>query len=462
LRKEHNITLWQMIAAKLGLHMIVAACCILIVHLLVNQLLLPVYLNHLPQPPLEPTFFQIDLQKFHTISEEELLKNDASLLVLNENMQVIVSRNSDKPVGFQYGIKELTDLLLKERDNHFLRTDKFTDDSGQSVIVILQADHNILDFMRQTAQRYSWLMTLLSCTIVLLACVSFVRSIYKPLQENLNVISNSIAKIPHDTAPVDISHVPLQETRMVLSTYNTMLQEMERTKKEKADLQAQSHRLIANLSHDLKSPMTNLRGYVELLEQEHLTEKEQRIYLGHVHSNISALNSMVELLGEQVQYQHNDYPLHLERRDMNDFLREICANYYTIFEQQGFSMEIDIMETPIALDFDVLNMRRVYANLLENALGHNPTPTQVQITTAVQSDCYLVQIKDNGVGIAPENQDKIFEPFYQGDLSRTKQHSGLGLFVVQQILQKHGASIQLEHDPAYKTVFTIRFPLPKT
>ena len=74
--------------------------------------------------------------------------------------------------------------------------------------------------------------------------------------------------------------------------------------------------------------------------------------------------------------------------------------------------------------------------------------------------CYQVQIKDNGVDIATEEQDKIFEPFYQGDISRTKQHSGLGLFVAKQILEKHGASIALECEPAYRTVFTIRFPLP--
>ena len=75
--------------------------------------------------------------------------------------------------------------------------------------------------------------------------------------------------------------------------------------------------------------------------------------------------------------------------------------------------------------------------------------------------CYQVQIKDNGVGIAAEEQGKIFEPFYQGDISRTKQHSGLGLFVAKQILEKHSASIALEREPAYRTVFTIRFPPSK-
>ena len=123
-------------------------------------------------------------------------------------------------------------------------------------------------------------------------------------------------------------------------------------------------------------------------------------------------------------------------------------------------MEIQIAEEPFYLDFDALNIRRVYANLLENILSHNSAPTQVQICVQLLPACYQVQIKDNGAGIAAEEQDKIFEPFYQGDISRTKQHSGLGLFVAKQILEKHGASIALECEPAYRTVFTIRFPLP--
>ena len=144
-------------------------------------------------------------------------------------------------------------------------------------------------------------------------------------------------------------------------------------------MEAKSHRLIANLSHDLKSPMTGLRGYTELLEQDNLSAKEQKEYLSHIHSNVTTLNSMVELLGEQVKYQYDDYQLNLERNDMNSFLREICANYYTIFEMKGFQLDIQIEEESHYMDFDSTHMRRVYSNLLDNILSHNINPTNVQI-----------------------------------------------------------------------------------
>ena len=463
MKKEHNITMWQFIAAKLLTHIVAAIFLgIVLVSVLLNRFWLPYYIDHSPWPAPDPVFFQLDLQQYPTFSEAELQKSDASLQVLDESFQVIYSLNSQRQPGYQYSAEELSDLTFKKWENHMLRTDKFVNQDGKTVIVLLQTDYDVSIIFQQCARNYSLFLGITSSLIVILACISFIRSIYKPLQQNLNFINNSIAKTPYNSSHVDLSQVSLQETRLVLTTYNDMLDALEQIRQEKEHLKKQNHRLIANLSHDLKSPMTNLRGYAELLEQDVLSQEEYKQYLNHIHSNISSLNSMVELLSEQVKYQYNDYPLHLEYQDMNDFLREICANYYTIFEKQGFIIDIAIMEEPDYLQFDQLNMRRVYANLLDNILSHNPIPTQVQIATSVQPDCYLIQIKDNGTGIAPEDRDKIFEPFYQGDLSRTKQHSGLGLFVVKQILTKHNATIAIEQEAHYKTVFSIRFPLPDT
>ncbi|MGM9525721.1 MAG: sensor histidine kinase [Peptococcaceae bacterium] len=461
MKKESDMTLWQLIASRLVIHIVLALTAIFLAGFLLNQFWLPVYLSHADFVAFpHPFFLQIDLQQYEDISEEQLLESDAALLVLNEQLCVIKSVNSDKPVGYQYTVEALNDILLREEDNQMLRTDKFQNDSGETVIVMLQQNHNLLEMVHQSARLYAFSHLCVSGLIVILVCFSFVRSIYKPLQQNFSCISRNIAKTPHDTSRADPAQVSLQETQLVLHTYNTMLDEMEQMKKEREELEAQSHRLIANLSHDLKSPMTSLRGYAELLEQDDLAPEEQIRYLGYIHSNISTLNSMVELLSEQVKYQYNDYPLHLEHKDMNDFLREICASYYTIFEKRGFVMSVEIEDEPCYMDFDTVNMRRVYSNLLENIMSHNSQPTRVQIRTTLQADCYLVQIKDNGIGIAPEKRDKVFEPFYQGDESRTRQHSGLGLFVARQILEKHGATITLEAEPDYKTVFTIRFPTP--
>ena len=457
------ITLWQLIAYQLLFHIAIAAVCMFAANFVLNHYWLPFYFqmeDNFPRP--RGLLLEAELDHYQSISETQLQELYASLQVLDESLTVIDSRNSSVATGYQYSEKELLSLLLVDRRDHLISTKQLKNAAGETIIVLLeqQLDSSVFELFQQNARLYAAIQIFIDILILLVCICSFIRAIYKPLRENLTVIGDSIAKTPHDRSHVDPSQLMLLETRALLLSYNTMLDELEQAKAENDKLEAQSHRLIANLSHYLKSPMTNLKGYAELLEQEQLSPEEEKLYISPIHSNISTLNSMVELLSEQVKFQYNDYPLQLERRDMNDFLREVCANYYTIFEKQGFQMEIQIDEEAFYLNFDALNMRRVYANLLENILSHNTAPTQVQICTQLLPIYYQVQIKDNGAGIAAEDQDKIFEPFYQGDVSRTKQHSGLGLFVVKQILEKHGAAISLESEPAYRTVFTIRFPLP--
>lgn len=460
-----TMTLWHLIASRLLLHLTLAAICVCAVNVLLDHHWPPVYFqmeHSIPHP--QELIIDPDLKQYQHLTAEQLQQLNASLQVLDETLTVTESINAAIQPGYQYTVEELLALLLdrqRKHSDHLLYSEHFVNEAGQTVTVILEQhlDRNLFELFQQNARFYAFLKLFLSGLLLLLFMILFIRSIYKPLQKNLDIINSSIAKTPHDATPVDVSQVSLRETRLLLNTYNTMLEKMAQSKREKDALEAQSHRLIANLSHDLKSPMTTIKGYAELLEQEELTAEAQQLYIDRIHSNVSALNSMVELLSEQVKYQYNDYPLHLENKDMNDFLREICANYYTIFEKQGFLMEVQIEETPCYLTFDALCMRRVYANLLENILSHNTAPTQVQICTRILPDCYQIKVKDNGTGIAPSEQDKIFEPFYQGDPARTKQHSGLGLFAAKQLLEKHGASLRLEREPAYKTVFVIEFPL---
>ena len=316
LYKNRTYTLWQLIASKLFLHIIAAICGLFIVSFLLNHIWLPFYFqmeNNFPLP--RQILFEPDLEHYQTISEEQLQRYSASLQVLDETLTVIESANSSVKPGYQYSIEQLLSLLLTDRDDRLLYSSHYINEAGQTITVILeqQLDDSIFELFQQNAHFYATLKIFLGSVILILCIISFIRTVYKPLQENLTVIGDSIAKTPHDRSHVDLSQFTLQETQTLLLSYNNMLDKLEQMKEENDKLEAQSHRLIANLSHDLKSPMTNLKGYAELLEQEQLPPEEEKLYISRIHSNISTLNSMVELLSEQVKYQYNDYPLQLER-----------------------------------------------------------------------------------------------------------------------------------------------------
>lgn len=130
-----------------------------------------------------------------------------------------------------------------------------------------------------------------------------------------------------------------------------------------------------------------------------------------------------------------------------------------IFDKHGFDVNIEIDETPHIMDFDSTNMKRAFCNLFENCLSHNKVPTKFEVSTFIKNGVYFIQFKDDGIGVPKENKNRIFDPFFQGDNSRSRNHGGLGLFVTKQIIEKHGGKITLKSEPNYKTVFEIQFKI---
>lgn len=463
-KNNHNhyraMTLQSLIARQLMKYLLFALVIMFFFHLIFSLRWNPLYNQYYDKLGPNPVFYQTDLKDFRSISEEYLLEYNASIEVLDGDLRVIYAKGKFDQQREQYSTNEFIDLLAMEHPQQMMRTDRYTAQDGTRYTIILrqQLDFDLMISLEKIARLNATLQVLGSLFILIITIMFCARSIYKHIQKNLYLVSSSIAKTPHDVSRVDMSKASLVEIQVIIKEYNTMLDKMQQITQEKNQLEEERHRLISNLSHDLKSPMTTLKGYAEVLMDTELTLEEEKKYLGYIYHNVTALNSMVELLFEQVKFQYNDYTLRLEHKDMNSFIRDICANYYMRFDQLGFTVNVEIMEEPYYMDFDLINMRRVYSNLLENIMGHNPVPTEVLIATALRDDCYLIQVKDNGTGIAVEDRQKVFEPMYQGDISRTKQHSGLGLFVVKQILEKHGGRIILSSEPSYKTVFTIYFP----
>lgn len=455
-KNKKTVSFRRLIAFRLCAYVLIAACAIFVWDCLWGY----IYSEH--RYKVEMAYnFAIDFNEYETIPEDYLKSNGAGIEVLDDELKIVESKGVGVKTDYQYTPVELAELLLNDDPKIHVSSEKVTNAQGATYTIVLH--QNILVGTLEKLQKMAYFYAavfLFGCGIILLIILFiFVKSIYKPIHNNLTFIKTSIAKTPYDKSKADVSKATLTEAKDVIEAYNSMIDEMETIRKDKDVLVAQSNRLISNLSHDLKSPITTLKGYSEVLMKENISPEEQKKYLGYINTNTSALGSMVDLLFEQVKFQCEDYSLNLENRDMNSFLRDIAANYYMLFDQRGFNVNVNIMEEPYFMDFDAVNMRRVFANLLENCLSHNSEATDVEIATAMEWGYYVIYIKDNGVGIPQNDRETVFEPFYQGDLSRTKQHSGLGLYVARQIIEKHNGTIKLFQEEDYKVVFKIFFKI---
>ena len=234
-----------------------------------------------------------------------------------------------------------------------------------------------------------------------------------------------------------------------------------RSERQRRILDEGRQKLIADISHDLKTPITVIAGYIDAICDGKVPPEEQTRYLRAIQSKAEALTELVNAFHEYSKVEHPEFILHPERTDLCEFLREYLAVKYEEIDLAGFSLEISIPERAIFCQLDPLQFRRVLDNLLSNALRHNRLGTVLFLDVDVEKSFALVRVADNGSGIPPERIPYIFEPFVVGSDARSGTGSGLGLAITRRIMEKHGGTISLTPHPApgRSTEFVLRLPI---
>ncbi len=200
--------------------------------------------------------------------------------------------------------------------------------------------------------------------------------------------------------------------------------------------------LFAALAHDLKTPITSILGYSKALADGIVSDGAKKTeYLRTISAKSQQMNELIDRLFEYVKLESAQNALHKTPCDVAEILRESVANLYTDFEERGFLFEIQIPEKSVEKNADPLEISRVFTNLLNNAIKHNPPATKIKIA---MDENGKTTIADNGIEISKEIRSRIFEPFVSGDESRTnKNGSGLGLAIAKKIMEKHGGKLSL-------------------
>lgn len=401
----------------------------------------------------------IDGYNYKQVDESKLIKNNISLEVIDSHLNVIYSKGYNTGEVKKYTPKEFAITIYDDDLEFNVIADSVITDNGEELTIIYKQylTNKVLQKMGKDIFQYIFAMVIGSLLLLILSYILLTRNIYRKIKKEFDFIQDNISKTPYDRSKLDLSSIPLLETREVSKSYNDMLDEMDKIRKEKDRLVKKNNRLISNLSHDLKSPITSLTGYWDILTTGNIEGDELNKYCGYITNSINDLNQLSTMLFEQLKYQFSEYKLNFKDEDLNSFLRNICANYYTLYISKGFDMEVDISEESFIAKFDAVHMKRVFTNILDNCLKHN-APTQLTVSTAEINNNLFIYFKDNGVGIPHGDWDQIFDAFYQGDESRTYNNGGLGLYIVKQILLKHGGNIRIIDEPEYSTVFELRFP----
>lgn len=241
--------------------------------------------------------------------------------------------------------------------------------------------------------------------------------------------------------------------------FNAMSEKINKQIHELRHIDGMRREMVANVSHDLRTPLTTMRGYLEtlLLKNEELSAEEKKQYLETALSHSQHLGKLVEELFELARLDSSESIVFSEPFSMGELVQDVTQTFQ--LRAQKKSIRLDAILNPEAplIYGDIAMLQRVLENLLENGLRHTPEGGRISVSVNVDSGNVVVQITDTGCGIPAEDLPRIFERFYQQDVNRTGGTSaGLGLAIVKRILELHGSVIKVRSEIDHGTTFSFQ------
>lgn len=219
-----------------------------------------------------------------------------------------------------------------------------------------------------------------------------------------------------------------------------------------------NRQLMTSLSHDVRTPLTTLLGYLDAAYKGIVAGKEREDYIETARRKAHELKEYIDVLFDWFKLNSNEFALEPESVEAAELTRNILIDWIPVFEDRQLDYSIDIPEQPVRVRLDTDGYMRILNNIIQNVIAHSHAD-RIEISLSKQGGNMKLLLADNGVGIEKEDLKHIFERLYKCDKGRSEKGSGLGLSIVHQLAEKMGGSITAESQPGKGTAFTLIFPL---
>lgn len=237
---------------------------------------------------------------------------------------------------------------------------------------------------------------------------------------------------------------------------------LKRNDLERAELEKMRKEWTAGISHDLKTPLTYIKGYSFMLTStEHeWSEQERKEFASLIKKQAIHMENIIEDLNTAFHFDHGQFPLNLKRQDISRFIHGIVIEMTEnpLLKQKNISIGINTSQS-VPFTFDEQMLKRAINNLLMNAIIHNPNDTEIMISVE-KSDKLEIRISDNGVGMDNETRQNLFNRYFRGTSTKIpSEGTGLGMSIAKQLIEAHQGSLSVDSTLNKGTVIHISFKL---
>ena len=274
----------------------------------------------------------------------------------------------------------------------------------------------------------------LACVILLIWVWSQRRALHRAAQQ-LREVERT------DSAARLRLAAPNRAAEELLDAVNVLLELRQADRASFRERERSLRRQIANVSHDLRTPLTSILGYLQLLEDEALPAAERREYLA------KALQSLITSFYDLSRLESGEYPLRREKVDLYTSLSGLLAAFYNDFTDAGFDVTVDLAQGLPSVTADPSGVLRVFTNLLRNALDHGQGQMEVRLFR--EGDAVVSLFRNGSGGITQEDIPHVFDRFFTADKMRTGRNTGLGLAIVKALADQMGCGLEAGLDGAF-------------
>lgn len=288
----------------------------------------------------------------------------------------------------------------------------------------------------------SVIAVLVSMFLVLLSS----KNITMPLKE----INNMTKDIANGRFEKRIKIQSDDEIGQLASSFNDMADDLMKQEELRCGF-------VANVSHELRSPLTSIHGFAQGILDGTIDEKDTKKYIHIIFDETTRLKSLIKELLDLSQIESGQFPLHLQKYDINEHIRRVIIRYIDTMEENEIELNVDFRQEFCAVFADKDRIDQVLVNLLDNAIKFTPPGGTIKMWTHKTDNSVIVGVSDTGAGIADEDMPYIFERFYKADKAHTgKSGTGIGLSIVKKILDQHGQAISVSSTLYKGTRFTFK------
>lgn len=392
--------------------------------------------------------YSIDLYQFEddylnigfneALSRQEFQEED-SVMVLTKDRLVIDSYRGYKNVGESFTQEEFQSYIYGE---NFENIYVYFPQGSQYIYVM---------YTVMIEEDISFIFAIIILIIVIFIVALFAYAKYTSNQVILPIkeLVRSVQEIGKSNYSINIDYDASEELNILKNEINSMTLRLKSETEKRKKLQENRKQLIRDLSHDIRTPLTNILGYSEkLISTKDSMAEDQIKSIEIIHQYGLSANILINELFDLSKLEIGEENFIVKETNISEWMKLKLIEYVNELEKRNIDYDFNLPENAFIVSLNELNMHRLIDNILLNSIKYNNKDFSIYISLGESTNSYILTIADDGIGIPDEFLEMIFQPMFRIDDSRNRElgGTGLGLSIVKEIIDKHGWKIELKSE----------------